>query len=241
MAKRERGWIGEMLLAYGPPILAVILIRLFIFEPFRIPSSSMLPTLLIGDQVVVSKYAYGIWLHIPFPEIHNIPAVELMDLGDPERGDVIVFLWPVDNATNFIKRVVAIPGDKVRVVDNQVVVNGEVHVREAVGRFRFVDDHCVTKEARHGIETIGGVPHDVLVDDRPGSLANMPEVEVPPGHVFVMGDYRDNSQDSRSWRFVRFDQIKGKAHWIWISYDGCLPGVRVDRTGRHVSELVGTP
>jgi signal peptidase I len=234
--RKSRGWVRDILVNYGPAVLLVLLIRAFVFEPFQIPSSSMIPTLFIGDHVFVTKYSYGLWMH--FPTMFGLRSVELLDLGDPERGDIIVFRNPQDGVTNYIKRIVGVPGDTISVVDNQVMLNGELAARQPQDRYRFIDDHCLAQEAQHGLEDLGGVVHDVLVDDRPGMLANRPPIQVPPGHVFAMGDNRDNSLDSRQWGFVRYDQIKGKARFVWISWDGCGSAFRVDRMGHDVYDLV---
>jgi signal peptidase I len=231
------GWLGELLRAWGPAILAVILIRTFIFEPFRIPSGSMVPTLLIGDHVVVTKFSYGVWLPWPFP------SRELVDLGDPDRGDIIVFRYPVDETTNYIKRVVAIPGDKIRVQDNRIYLNGVEQPTVRDDNFTFIDQDCRTHVMRQYTEDLSGAKHPILTNTGlGGSLSDMKEIEVPAGKVFVMGDNRDNSEDSRRWKFVDYSQIKGKAHRIWLSWDGCAGGSlgRI-RTDRFMQNLYGSP
>ncbi len=221
---RSSNWFVDLLRTWGPPIVAVLFIRTFIFEPFRIPSGSMVPTLQIGDFVAVTKFSYGIWL--PFVR------KEVVDLGDPARGDVIVFRYPKDESQNYIKRVVAIPGDTIEVRNNQIILNDQVQGWElAEDAYSFVNGDCRASVQRRNIETFDDVPHDVLVGLRPGPLANKPAREIPEGHVFVMGDNRDNSQDSRDWGLVRFDQIKGKAHIVVLSLDMCngLPTPRGNR------------
>mgnify|MGYP002037364684 CR=1 FL=1 len=207
-------WFVELLRTWGPPILAVLFIRTFIFEPFRIPTGSMVPTLEIGDFVAVTKFSYGIWL----PFVHT----EVLDLGDPERGDIIVFRYPQDESQNYIKRVVAIPGDTIEVRNNQILLNGRVQGWElAEDAYTFVDQTCEGEVQRRNIESLGEIQHDVLVGMRPTRLANMDPIEIPEGNVFVMGDNRDNSLDSRAWGMVRYDQIKGKAHLTLFSLDFC--------------------
>ncbi len=240
---RPEGW-REVLASWGPMLAAIVLLRLFVFEPYRIPSGSMVPTLLIGDHVVVTRFAYGIWMPfksigIPFTSIGlDWENVELVDLADPERGDIIVFHFPQDEAVTYIKRVVGLPGDKIQVRDNQILLNGELQPRARVGQYEDQDDRCSVRRTTRWVETLDrveGAPlnYGTLTQaDRPGFLANHREITVPPDAVFVMGDNRDFSQDGRAWGFVRYNQIKGKAHAVWLSWNGCegFPGaVRVDR------------
>jgi signal peptidase I len=228
------GWFSEMVRTWGPAIFAVLVIRTFIFEPFRIPSGSMVPTLLIGDHVVVTKFSYGIWL--PFI------GKELIDLGNPSRGDIIVFKYPRDPSMNYIKRVVALPGDRVRVRNNRVFINGEEQNTVALGDYDFIDDDCFAHPERYFKEKLGNIEHAILTNPGLGGpLADMDERVVPADNVFVMGDNRDNSEDSRRWGFVRFDQIKGKAHRVWLSWDGCASGVGSVRTDRFFQSLYGNP
>lgn len=228
----REGW-REILSSWGPAILAVIFIRLFLFEPFRIPSGSMVPTLLIGDHVLVTKFSYGLWL--PFKSI-GIPFsnygltwdnIELIDWGDPERGDVIVFHYPRDENITFIKRVVGVPGDVIRVVDNQIILNGERQELIDHGDYEDINAACRTRRAKRYTErllrTDGTVLDHGILTDRvvPGVLSNHREITVPPDAVFVMGDNRDQSEDGRRWGMVKYEQIKGKAHFVWLSWDGC--------------------
>lgn len=210
-------WLADLVRTWGPAILAVLFIRTFIFEPFRIPSGSMVPTLLIGDHVLVTKYSYGIWL----PFLHT----ELLDLGDPEKGDIIVFRYPEDPSVNYIKRVVATPGDTIEVRRNRITINGEEQPVEEAGRYDFIDDSCRASQTRRYIEDLDGVKHEILMNlGFGGALANADKITVPEDSVFVMGDNRDNSRDSRSWGFVRYDQVKGKAHFVWVSWNSCSGG-----------------
>ena len=228
-----RGWFAEFVRAWLPAILAVFIIRAFIFEPFRIPSGSMVPTLQVGDHVLVSKFSYGLWMHFPFPKRLGVPSVELLDLGNPKRGDIIVFRYPRDPSTHYIKRVVALPGDRIKVKDNQIILNDELQPRDFLGKYEFVDSKCVSQKVNQYTETITeGDPHHVLT--RPGGfgpLADTVEFVVPENRVFVMGDNRDNSEDSRAWKYVRYDQIKGRAGMVWFSLDPCKGGLsfRMDK------------
>ncbi|PCM43669.1 signal peptidase I [Marinobacter sp. ANT_B65] len=185
------------------PVLAIVLVlRSFLVEPFQIPSGSMLPTLEVGDFILVNKYAYG--LRLP------VAGTKVLDIGDPARGDVMVFRYPKDGETNYIKRVIGLPGDTVRYRDKQLFINGEQIESEFVVRLPPVE---VRKE------DLGEVEHDIfLTMGRPGA-AGEGEWQVPEGHYFVMGDNRDNSNDSRYWGTVPDDLVVGKAFAIWMHWE----------------------
>ena len=224
------GWIREVVRAWGPAIVAVLVIRTFLFEPFRIPSGSMVPSLLIGDHVLVTKFSYGIYM----PFMHK----EILDLADPEHGDIIVFRYPRNPKLNYIKRVVALPGDRIRVQNNKIILNGEPQPFTYTDKYQFIDDRCRSRTMRSYTENIGGMEHVALTNTGMGGLlANRSEVTVPAEHVFVMGDNRDNSEDSRQWGFVRYDQIKGKAHFVWLSWNGCNGSVGKIRSERFFHPL----
>ncbi len=221
-------WLWDMLRTWGPALLAVLVIRSAIAEPFRIPSGSMVPTLAIGDHILVSKFSYG--LRIPFTQI------ELLPLGEPERGDVIVFRYPPDPSLDYIKRIVGLPGDTVEVRNGVVYVNGQEARRTYRDRFKFVNDRCQVQEERLYDEDLLGVVHPVLASvGSSGIRRNYGPRTVPEGHYFVMGDNRDNSADSRVWGFVPRENIKGKAIWVWLSVDRCngsIPIIGSFRPGR---------
>ena len=199
-----------------PVLLIVLLFRSFLFEPFKIPSGSMIPTLLIGDFIVVNKFAYGLRL----PVLHT----KVVDIGEPQRGEVIVFRYPVDPSVNFIKRLVGLPGDTVTFRDKQLYVNGELVDRSPLGRFASTDVKCSTPRADAMLysEDVGGIEHRILLHERSGSRSG--QWEVPEGHYFVMGDNRDRSNDSREWGFVPEENLMGRAVGIWLNFDytkGC--------------------
>lgn len=246
--ERPRSWVADVFRTWMPAILAVLLIRTYVFEPFRIPSGSMVPTLLIGDHVVVNKASYGLWVpysavEVPFMEsFWVVPRLEVLDWGDPARGDIIVFRYPKDEALNYIKRVVGVPGDRLTVKNNQIFLNGVAQERVYTEKFDFIDDNCRATSTRRYVETLDGLEHEVLTNaGMPGPLATWPrdgeEIVVPADAVFVMGDNRDNSEDSRRWEFVRYDQIKGKAHFVWFSWDGCAGKVRAERFFRSLYKV----
>lgn len=225
-------WIWEVAKTWGPAILAIIIIRTFVFQPFSIPSTSMVPTLLIGDHVIVTKFSYGLWL----PDPLSYDRWEIADWADPKRGDIIVFRYPMNKSTHYIKRVVAVPGDRVEVVDNQLILNGEPQPRIKTGRYTYQDD-CIAKTGTLWEESIGRMKHAKLTGPSRSPLANFSAVTVPEGKVFVMGDNRDNSGDSRTaqWTWVDEDIIMGRAQFIWISFASCdgslTPNLRWDRMG----------
>jgi signal peptidase I len=200
-------------------ILIALVVRTLFFEPFNIPSGSMKPTLLVGDYLFTSKYAYGYSRHsLPFsPPLFGGRVLE--DL--PERGDVVVFKLPSDGRTDYIKRVIGLPGDTVQMRDGRLILNGEPVPKERVGT--FVDTGEAGRELARYVETLpNGRSYEVLDMTPNGPYDTTRVFEVPEGHLFVMGDNRDNSMDSRT-RFVGFvplENLVGRAEVIFYSTDG---------------------
>ena len=193
--------------SFFPIILLVLVIRSFLFEPFRIPSDSMMPTLLDGDFIFVNKFTYGLLL----------PVVnwEFVPLGEPQRGDVVVFRLPSDPSTNYIKRLVGLPGDHVVVREKRVYINGEP---QAVRLDGWSDPYGSTPRAQIGVEQLGLVEHRTLyIEERPS--VDFDDI-VPAGHYFFMGDNRDNSRDSRfpEVGYVPEGNVVGKAVRIWLNW-----------------------
>lgn len=193
--------------SFFPIILIVLIVRSFLYEPFRIPSSSMVPTLLIGDFIFVNKYTYG--LRLPVLNTKIVPV------GEPKRGDVVVFRLPAEPSVNFIKRVVGLPGDLVRYYNKQLYVNGQPVETEINGLY----DGSGSRGARIGVEYLDGVEHEILVV--PHGYSPNGEYEVPEGHYFVMGDNRGNSHDSRfsDVGYIPEENLVGKAVRIWMNWD----------------------
>jgi signal peptidase I len=181
-------------------LVLALFIRTFIVQAFKIPSGSMIPTLEIGDHILVNKLAYG--LRIPFLERY------LVQYGDPQRNDVVVFIYPEDRSKDFIKRVIALAGDTVELRDKKVFINGK-QVEDPHGHFMGYDLQA------------GGV----------GSGDDYGPKTVPQNHIFVMGDNRDRSYDSRFWGFVDLNEVRGKAFLIYWSWDGTDRWVRWERLG----------
>jgi signal peptidase I len=223
-------------------IFFVLVFRSTLFEPFKIPSGSMIPTLMIGDFILVNKTSYG--LKVPFTEWFEHPTY-ITGPGKPQRGDVVVFKFPKEPSINYIKRVVALPGDRIEVINKVVHINGVAISAEKVEASQFMADmdekfkiynfeffKSKTGEAEHIIQQ--------HVDNYYSS--DMTETVVPADHYFVMGDNRDFSSDSRVWGFVPFKNIKGKAILVWFSMNIPWPwsdaddvfSFRPGRIGTHI-------
>ncbi|RMG91852.1 MAG: signal peptidase I [Zetaproteobacteria bacterium] len=222
MSRRQkpvwREWLESLLII----ALLAIVIRSFIVAPFKIPSSSMVPTLEVGDYLFVLRYPYGLtipWTHI---QLLSTPA---------KRGDVAVFVYPEDESKDFIKRIVGLPGDKIVYRNNRLFINGrEIEQHKLGKRAYFLGDGSVDVSDVYE-EDLGGVHHRILRKDysiRDG------EWTVPEGHYFVLGDNRNNSRDSRFWGFVPQNYLVGRAALIWWSWDHVKGSVRWERLGSMV-------
>ncbi len=255
--------VGEYVQALLGALLLAILIRGFVFEPFRIPSESMVPTLLVGDHIFVQRYKYG--LRVPFTKFW------LTEFDGPKRGDVVVFTYPINEDMDFIKRVIGLPGDKVSMKAGILYIN-DVAVKEEEIRphLQTEEDKCLMtldeasekiypeglrdfpfyvlhRQFRQGLETIDGQVTHLMQHSRKDPKDMDFEYVVPPRAYFVMGDNRDQSDDSRFWGVVPRDYLKGKAVFIWLSLNfektrcaynlfepGFIPNVRWDRFGRKI-------
>ena len=204
--------------------LIVLLFRSFVVEPFRIPSGSMLPTLKIGDFITVNKNEYGLRL----PVWHTA----VTDTSMPKRGDIIVFHDGVNPKLDLIKRVIGLPGDHISYVNRQLTINSHKIPEVFVGK-KLVPADSVNQLVSEYHEDLMGVEHNVYVMPWMPS-SNFKGVIVPKGELFVMGDNRDNSDDSRYWGFVKKDQIIGKATNVWLSWDESNNSIRWDRFGKKL-------
>jgi signal peptidase I len=230
-AKRPEGvnepWWVEYAKSFFPVILIVFLLRSFVIEPFKIPSGSMIPTLHVGDFILVNRYTYG--LRLP------IVNKKFIDINQPQRGDVMVFHYPEDPSVDYIKRVVGIPGDKLVYRNKRLWINGVEQVLQRDGDFNYVESELRFIHTERYNENLGGRAHPVLLNpEMPqvhlGNVAEFPQYErcsyseeeikcsVPAGHYFMMGDNRDNSRDSRYWGFVPDEMVVGKAFFIWMNF-----------------------
>ncbi|GAB4117971.1 MAG: signal peptidase I [Gammaproteobacteria bacterium] len=201
----------EYIGSFFPVLLFVWVLRSFLFEPFRIPSGSMIPTLTVGDFIVVNKYSYGVRL----PVLNT----KVMEVGEPERGDVVVFRYPLDESMNYIKRLVGLPGDRITYRDKVLYINGEQVTQTANGYYAEDTGGCYPPGMPSAVrlEKLGEVEHELLVNDARGRERERSWV-VPAGHYFMMGDNRDCSQDSRYWGFVPEQNLVGKAKFIWFHW-----------------------
>lgn len=205
-------------------ILSVLAFRSVLFEPFKIPSGSMIPTLLIGDFILVNKFSYG--FKVPFSDWFSDP-IYLTGPEAPKRGDVIVFKYPKDPNLNYIKRVIGLPGDTVEVIDKVVYVNNEpISTTEIDGKeiMEDMDERYKSYEFKFLETKTGDATHISQVDKGNDYFANFYKITVPKDQYFVMGDNRDFSADSRRWGTVPFANIKGKAIMIWFSLSVPWPG-----------------
>jgi signal peptidase I len=214
---------------YIEPFLIAAVIALFIrqfgVEAFKIPSASMVPTLRIGDHLLVNKFIYG--PRIPFTD------TRVFSWKEPKRGEIIVFKFPLDESKNFIKRVVGVPGDKVQIKKGKLFINDALVHLSDLGRYDDKDQSSGSlPSARAELldEQLGAVKHHILYLHDQSGINFGPEL-VPTGSVFVMGDNRDNSQDSRVWGFVKYNKILGRALIIYWSWDGSDSWVRWKRIG----------
>jgi signal peptidase I len=210
----RKSTVREYSESIGVAVAIALLLRAFVVEAFQIPSGSMIPTLEVGDHIFVSKFAYG--LTIPFTN------TKIIQLAEPKRGDIIVFKYPLDQSTDYIKRVVGLPGDVIEMRQEELYVNGHAVPRERVPRpYHYADASHGTgppedHEGELWIENLDGHKHETIQEPVRGPRDFERKV-VPAGHVFVMGDNRDNSSDSRVWGTVDRDLIKGKALIVWWS------------------------
>jgi len=213
--------------SFFPVILAVLLFRTFLLEPFRIPSGSMMPTLLVGDFVLVNKFAYG--LRLP------VTDTKILDTGEPKRGDIAVFRYPLNPKEDYIKRIIGVPGDTIKVVGEDVSINGKPVPQTLVGEYHGTDKVSIQMEENPNMspvqlytEDLDGIKHSTLhfrYTETYNCLGSggtlLPdggcEWKVPQGYYFAMGDNRDDSADSRFWGFVPEQNLAGKAFFIWFS------------------------
>ncbi len=221
--KSQEGGIGETIKVIVQALLIALVVRTFLFQPFNIPSGSLIPTLLIGDYLFVSKYSYG-YSKYSMPFSPNLFSGRILGTP-PKRGDVAVFKLPLDNSTDYIKRVIGLPGDKIQLINARLYINGQMVPREPTQKITTRDQFGKEVEVPTYNETLpGGVTHLIIQRDGDnGFYSNTSVYEVPPDEYFMMGDNRDNSTDSRvppeqgGVGYVPFENFVGRAEVIFFS------------------------
>ena len=192
---------------FFPILLLVFVIRTFIVEPFKIPSGSMMPTLIAGDFIAVNKFTYGLRL----PVFNKL----IFETGSPQRGDVFVFHYPKDPSIDYIKRVIGLPGDNIKYENKKLFVNDVAVSQTYTSTYKYSLKQDLEVSAKEFVEDHGDYSHSILIHDIPSESV---EFVVPNGHYFAMGDNRDNSSDSRVWGFVPDELLVGKAFVIWLNF-----------------------
>lgn len=229
-SKSKKNAVREFLDALFVALLLALFIRTFIVQAFKIPSGSMIPTLLIGDHILVNKFVYG----IPIPFTNK----KLVEFKQPERGEVIVFRYPREPDKDFIKRVVGVPGDTVAMDDGVLYINGHPIPRIPKGTFAYASSERGGGEVHLRLyqEHLDGTIHEVLYNETPQLLGehDFGPIDVPPGMLFVMGDNRDYSNDSRAWGFLPIENVEGRAIAIYWSWDALAFRPRFDRIGHII-------
>lgn len=208
--------------SFFPIFFLVLLLRSFLIEPFRIPSSSLEPTLLVGDFLAVNKFAYG--FRLPVWEKKVIPV------ANPKTGQIAVFRWPPDPSYDYIKRVIGVPGDKVSYHNKLLTINGKPMPQTFI---EYTTDESSGKTVAKYRENLNGIIHDIYV--RPEVAAEDFDIEVPAGQYFMMGDNRDDSADSRFWGFVADNYLRGRAFIVWMSWNGKTDSIRWSKIGRMIN------
>lgn len=220
-ATKKEPLLVEYAHSFFPIFIIVLLLRSFVIEPFRIPSASMMPTLLIGDFILVNKFSYGIRL----PVLHS----KIIELNKPKRGDVAVFRYPKNPSVNYIKRIIGLPGDKIIYYNKKIIINGKPAKQVSLGYYQGVGQGKNMTGTERISEALPLVKHDILLQNEIASMKGV--FVVPAGHYFVVGDNRDNSNDSRYWGTVPEENLLGKAVYIWMNWDWQHHGINFARIG----------
>lgn len=214
--------------SFFPVLLIVLIIRSFIVQPYRVPSSSLVPTVLPGDFIAVKEYEYGLRLPVLNTKIVNI--------SEPKRGQIFLFRYPLDPSVTYVKRVIGLPGDHIQYKDKVLTINGVEAKQKLLESTHYIDENGIYYTVNRMEEDLGGVKHQIFVQPVGGETQDV-DVVVPPGHYFAMGDNRDNSGDSRMWGFVPEANLIGQAFWIFMSWDPNANGLDKIRWNRIGKEL----
>ena len=209
--------------AFFPVLLLVLILRSFIVQPYRVPTGSLEPTVMPGDFIAVEQFAYG----LRSPVFH----VKFLDIGEPKRGQIVLFRWPKNPAIIFVKRVIGLPGDQVVYKNKVLYINGKEEKQKFLYNAYDVGAYGYQRLVHVKQEDLDGVKHKIYIHPAGGETEDY-DITVPPGHYFMMGDNRDNSDDSRQWGFVSEKELIGKAFGIWMSWDPTHNKIRWDRIGK---------
>lgn len=224
-SQRKMPMIIDYARAFFPVLLLVFLLRSFLYEPFRIPTGSLKPTLDVGDFILVNKFHYGIRL----PVVHT----KIFSINEPKRGDIMVFRWPPNPSFDFIKRVIGIPGDRISYINKELYVNGEKVPQSFVKNTTDKDESGTLWDVQLKAEDFFGIKHDIY--QNPTKISeDFHDIVVPKGMYFAMGDNRDDSADSRFWGFIPEENIVGKATLVWMSWNSDKFNVRWNRIGKII-------
>jgi signal peptidase I len=211
--------------SFFPILLIVLLIRSFLIQPYRVPTGSLMPTILPGDFIAVNQFAYGLRL----PVINY----KIISIGEPQRGDIALFRWPDNPKIIFVKRVVGIPGDHIVYRNKILRINGMIADQKLIGKTLDIEPDNVPVIVQKKLEDLLGVKHYIFIREASGDIGTVDTI-VPNGYYFMMGDNRDASDDSRYWGFVPEQNLIGKAFLIWMSWDQVKREIRWHRIGKRI-------
>lgn len=212
--------------SFFPVLLFVVIIRSFLFQPYRVPTGSLEPTVIPGDFIFVSQYNYG--LNIPLWNKTIVP------MDKPQRGQIALFRWPVNPTITFVKRVIGVPGDHISYIDKTLYINGQEMTKTFFKNTIELGSRSGKEKAQEYEENLAGIKHHILINpNRPSQ--NFYNLVIPKGQYFMMGDNRDDSDDSRMWGFVPMDHFIGKALWVWMNWDSRKYQIHWNRIGTRLS------
>jgi len=217
--------VVEYARSFFPVLLVVWIIRSFIVQPYRVPTGSLEPTVMPGDFIAVNQFAYG----LKFPVLNT----KFISTGEPKRGDIALFYWPVNTKIIFVKRVIGLPGDQVEYKNKTLTINGKTMPQHFLREDFSIEPGEKPVVVELKTEDLSGVKHKIFVKPM-GGLDQDVSVKVPKGMYFVMGDNRDASEDSRAWGFVPEHNLIGKAFYVWMSWDPIKHNIRWNRIGTHL-------
>jgi len=232
--KQERKYsiFVEYARSFFPVLLIVLILRAFLFQPYRVPTGSLEPTVIPGDLIFVTQYNYGV----------KIPIWDktIIKVGEPKRGQIALFRWPVNPKLTFVKRVIGLPGDHISYVNKVFTINGKTATQTAAGDFDEIVDGGSTRPTKLFLEDLEGTKHYIIVDPKIPAQ-NFKDLVVPKGMYFMVGDNRDDSDDSRSWGFVRASTFIGQAVFVWFNIQFNPLHIRWNRIGTKLYGSVSTP